>query len=173
MSALVYQANLDITGPIHVSGSARTRALRLRRTDVETLCKRAALRYRVSGGRSPLVAFQRGGGHQRTLTSDGRTLYVVDVTGLPQRDPERALRILEILAFGFNDYGARETVCGRGLFVYPLGPEHGRAWLAAIGRRGGQQRTPRKREASRQNLLRQLRLLVRETGLEPAQDCSR
>lgn len=151
-TARVYEANLDITGPSYVSGDMRTRALRLRRTDVLTLSERAGVRYRVSGGRVPFVAFHRDRGHQRTLTHDGRTLYVVDVDGLPERDPERALRILEILAFGFNDYGARETLCGRGIFVYPLGPEHGRAWLSAIGRRGGKQRTERKRAASRKNL---------------------
>lgn len=70
---------------------------------------------------------------------------------LPQQNPHRALRVLEILAYGFQDYFARESVCGRGYFVYPVTPEHGRAWLSEIGRRGGSARSAAKAEASRRN----------------------
>jgi hypothetical protein len=33
-----------------------------------------------------------------------------------QSGVERALRILEVLAYGFNDYGTRASICHLGLF---------------------------------------------------------
>jgi hypothetical protein len=145
-------ADLDIASPQPLCGAERERALRCRRTDVESLCRRAGIRYRVTGGRQPLVAFWNGPTHGYTVTPDSRRLYVIGRASLPRDDQERALRALEILAYGFHDYAARESVCGKDYFIYPVTPEHGRLWLSAIGRRGGLARTARKAATSKQNL---------------------
>jgi hypothetical protein len=92
-----------------------------------------------------------------TVDQWGGRIYGVARTGLPQASGQRALRILEILAYGFNDYAVRESVRGRGPFVYPVTPDHGRLWLAEIGQRGGRATTPRKRRASRKNGRHQIR----------------
>lgn len=89
--------------------------------------------------------------HGRTIDPEGQPVYAINSEPLPQRDPERSLRILEILAYGFFDYAARESICGRGIFVATVTPDHGRAWLAEIGRRGGSSRSIEKAEASRRN----------------------
>ncbi len=92
-----------------------------------------------------------GPGHARTIDDEGNAIFAVDQTTLPQRGAERFFRILEILAYGCFDYGARESLCGRGFFVYPVTPEDGRAWLTEIGRRGGKARSEAKVRASRTN----------------------
>lgn len=151
---MVYRANLDLTSPRHLHSAERARLLpranRYALTFAE-LVERAGVRARVTGGPQCRVVLWRGPGHAVTLDERRRLLYAVDSTGLPQRDPERAARILEVLAYGCSDYAARETVCGRGLFIFALTPEHGRAWLAEIGRRGGGVRTRAKAAASRAN----------------------
>lgn len=114
----ICSADLSIPSPLALRGDARLRALRSRdRRTVAELCAQAGVRYRVSGGRPPLVIlWDHPSG--RTVTETGETLYAVDCGGLPQQHPQRALRVLEILAYGFQDYFARESVCGRGFFVY-------------------------------------------------------
>lgn len=155
--APVASADLTIAAPRPLSGAGRLRALKSRQRTIVQFCERAGVRYRVTGGQPPSVALWDGPGHGFTVTDDGRRLYAVDRTGLPQRDPERALRVLEILAYGFQDYFARESVCGRGYYVYPVTPDDGRLWLAEIGRRGGRARTASKARSSRRNGLRRRR----------------
>ncbi len=88
------------------------------RLDVATLCARGEIPYRVTGGNplsvvvfTPKEARERG--HFRHC-EDGRPVALVDGTDLPVAEPERSIRLLEILAHGFHDYAARE--CARGLF---------------------------------------------------------
>lgn len=128
------------------------RALQRRRyrTLVE-LCGVAEITLRVTGGQPPLVTLWEGPGHAYTVRDDLRRVYLVDRLGLPQGRAAQAFRILEIVAFGFNDYFARETLCGRGYFVADVTPEHGRAWLSEIGRTGGHARSIRKAASSRRN----------------------
>lgn len=145
-------ADLDMPAPRPLGGAERDRALRSHKRTIASLCEGAGIRFRVTGGKQPRVAFWDGPGHGYTVTDDNERLYLVDRTGLPRQNPDRALRALEILAYCFQEYSARETVCGRGYFVYPLTPEHGRLWLSEIGRRGGRSSSERKASASRRNL---------------------
>lgn len=151
---MVYRSNLEINAARPLRDGERARVLRLaasRAATIEDLSERAGIRCRVSGGPRPRIVLWNGPGHGRTVDDERRIVYAIDRNVLPQRDPERAARMLEVLAYGFFDYAARESVCGRGIFVYPLTPDHGRAWLAEIGRRGGKARTDSKAAASRRN----------------------
>lgn len=151
---VVYHSNLEIPAARPLGGAERERVIHLastRATTIPALCDRANIRCRVSGGPQARVILWSGPGHSRTVDELGRIVYAVDRHGLPQCDPERAARILEVLAYGCFDYAARESICGRGIFVYPLTPDHGRAWLAEIGRRGGLARTATKAASSRIN----------------------
>jgi len=145
-------ADLWIPAPRAAGMDDRRRILRsTRRVSIREICEVAGIRYRVTGGRHPQAVQWSGPGHAYTTDDTGQRVYAIDRTGLPQAAQMRALRMLEILAYGFHDYAARESVVGRRYFVYPLAPEHGRAWLAEIGRRGGQARTTRKKRSSRRN----------------------
>jgi hypothetical protein len=147
----VYAANLDIPAAVPIYGPERVPALRARRSSIEDFCDRAGVRYRVTGGNSSSVALWDHAYHGIVVDESGERIYLVARAGLPQRNPERSLRVLEVLAYGFNDYFARQTVCNRGYFVWPVGPEHGRAWLAEIGRKGGRRTSRSKSRASRRN----------------------
>jgi hypothetical protein len=150
---VVYCANLGILPPIPLRGSLRERAIRAagrRALSLSDLVRRAGIRLRATGGPQPRIVLWNAP-HGRTVDSERRPLYAVNTSELPQRDPERAVRILEILAYGFFDYAARESVCERGIFVKDVTPDHGRAWLAEIGRIGGRARTNSKQIASRKN----------------------
>jgi len=149
---MVFEANLFLPAAVPLSSSERIVALKARsRTNLSALCERSGITLRVTGGVEPIVAFWNRPYHGYTIADNGARCYVVARDTLPQRDPERAARVIEILAYVFFDYAARETVCDRGIFVYPIGPEHGRAWLAKIGRRGGAARTERKSATARRN----------------------
>ncbi|MDE2571819.1 MAG: hypothetical protein KGM44_04755 [bacterium] len=151
---MVYRSNLDIPAARPLHGRERHRVLKRAKTSgvtVAEIAQRAGIRYRVRGGPQARVLLWSEPGHGRTVDDEGNVVYAVARNALPQRDPERAARILEVLAYGCFDYAARESVCGRGIFVYPLTAEHGRAWLAEIGRRGGQARSVAKVTASRIN----------------------
>lgn|GEM_PF-2237669 len=155
-----FGANLEILPARYARGSERQNILRRAKSrgqTVSALAECAGVRYRVTGGVEPRVVLWNGPGHARTIDDEGRTIFAIDQTALPQRGAERYLRIMEILAYGCFDYGARESLCGRGFFVYPVTPEHGRAWLAEIGRRGGRARSEAKAAASRANGGRALR----------------
>jgi hypothetical protein len=84
---------------------------------ISELCQRAEIRCRVTGGPEVRVVLWDGPGHGITQSDHYRTVYAVDRRKLPSNDPDRSLRILEVLAYGCFDYAARESVCGRGLFV--------------------------------------------------------
>jgi hypothetical protein len=99
----------------------------LARTTLRRLCAEAGIPCRITGGPSELRRIVLHTGTDHFLTP---TVTYVGLGKHRARDPVRALRALEILAHGFHDYGARECVCGRGLFVAPtrtgrprLGPQ--------------------------------------------------
>jgi hypothetical protein len=144
-------ADLAIPSPLPLGGEDRARVLRLRTRTVADICIEAAVRCRVTGGPIPHLVLWDASFHGYTVDKEGMPLYAVSKTGLPQRKQQRALKILEILAYGFNDYIARESVCGRGFFVYPVTPESGRVWLAEVGKRGGAARSEAKAVTSAQN----------------------
>lgn len=149
-----YQANLEILPARHVRGSERDRIVRrakIRGRTVAEIAGRAGIRYRLTGGPKARVVLWNGPGHARTIDDDGTTIFAIDQSSLPQRGAARFFRVLEILAYGCFDYGARESICGRDIFVHPVTPEHGRAWLAEIGRRGGQARSAAKAASSQAN----------------------
>jgi hypothetical protein len=84
--------------------------------EVEDLCDRAGIRYRVTGGFPPLVVLRECGGHERGRLREGRECFVVDVSDLPTEDPERSMRVLELLVRGFGCYQAEKSLCARGYF---------------------------------------------------------
>jgi len=84
--------------------------------EVRDLCDRAGIRYRVTGGWPPLVVLRQGGGHVRGRLSDARECFIVDTSELPLEDPERSMRILELLVRGFGCYQAEASICDRGFF---------------------------------------------------------
>jgi len=80
------------------------------------LCDAAGIDCRVTIGRPPRIVLHRGQDHRRSVAG----IYYVGIGRRRLRSRMtrvQALRILEVLAYGFFDYGARECVCGRGLFV--------------------------------------------------------
>jgi hypothetical protein len=83
---------------------------------VEDLCDSAGIPYRVTGGFPPLVVLRQDGGHVRGRLREGRECFVVDTSGLPPSDPERSMRILELLVRGFGCYQAERSICDRGYF---------------------------------------------------------
>lgn len=78
------------------------------------------MRYRVSGGNPPLVLlFEDKIDYPDSFVArhGKRKIYGIDVSKLNRlSQEEKAVRIIEILAYGFNDYYVRESVCGRGIF---------------------------------------------------------
>jgi hypothetical protein len=84
--------------------------------EVSEVCDRAGIRYRVTGGYPPLVVLREGGGHVRGRLREGRECFVVDVSGLPTEEPERSIRVLELLVRGFGCYQAEKSLCARGYF---------------------------------------------------------
>lgn len=80
-------------------------------------CERAGIPFRVTGG--PLrearlcASLPR---HAWTTTTRGDLVYLVAAAYLPESpDPAtESLRVLEVLAHGFHDYGARESLCHKG-----------------------------------------------------------
>lgn len=84
--------------------------------EVSDLCDRAGIRYRVSGGWPPLIVLRNGGGNVRGRLKDARECFVVDVSQLPPEEPERSMRILEVLVRGFDCYQAHVSICDRGYF---------------------------------------------------------
>ena len=116
-------ADLEIDSACPAVGTVRRRILRRsRHTTVEVLCVAAGIRYRVAGANQSWVVLWDGPGHVYTLADNGDRVLAVDRTGLPRRKRERALPILEILAYGFFDYAARESIIGRGCFIPPIPP---------------------------------------------------
>jgi hypothetical protein len=144
-------ADLAIPSPLPLCGADRARVLRLRARTVPQVCFDAAVRCRVTGGPIPHLVLWDSPFHGYTVDEDGMSFYAVSKAGLPQRKQQRAMKILEVLAYGFMDYTARESVCGRGFFICQVTPESGRLWLSEIGRKGGSSRSKAKVEASIRN----------------------
>lgn len=86
----------------------------LARVGLAELCAAAGISCRVSGGEQRPIACVVGREHFYS----GRG-YFVGVGGEWRATPMAALRLLEVLAYGFHDYAARECVCGRWLFSVP------------------------------------------------------
>lgn len=84
--------------------------------EVSDLCDRACIRYRVTGGWPQLIVLRQGGGHMRGRLLDARECFVVDTSGLPSEDPERSMRILELLVRAFGCYEAERSICDQGYF---------------------------------------------------------
>lgn len=83
---------------------------------VSDLCDKAHIRYCVTGGRQPLVLLDNKiDGHIKTQIN-GESVYIVSSKSICTDEPERSLRILEVLAYAFHDYTARESVCFKNLF---------------------------------------------------------
>ena len=95
------------------------------------LCDTAEIPCRVTLGYAPKIVLHSGAEHYRSLD----TYFVGGCAGAAPLKQVSALRVLEALAYGFFDYGARESVCGRGLFVAAASPgrprKHGRAMTSA------------------------------------------
>ena len=85
---------------------------------VKELCLRSGIPYRVSGGQMQWVVLDSSTDqHFRGVNDRGESVHVVGAKELPEMDPARSVRILEILAYAFHDWASRECVCGRGIFV--------------------------------------------------------
>lgn len=82
---------------------------------VRELCEMARIPCRATSPHTLRVRLHRGAGHFRTRDAH----YVGMDCRRFTRQPLDALRVLEVLAHGFHDYVARESVCGRGLFGVP------------------------------------------------------
>lgn len=101
-----------IPAPLHRKRSELPPALA--RVNLAELCGWAGIPCRVSSGSTRPVTCVAGRDHYRV----GEGLFVgVGLAWEPNRTT--ALRVLEVLAHSFHDYGARECVCGRGLFSVP------------------------------------------------------
>ena len=97
----------------------------------QDLCRRAGVRCRISGEdlRRTIVLARQG--ESVRIVGNPDTLRVVANESNAEK---QALRALEVLAYGFHDYAAREAVCGRGYFrpLPPPGrPRSGRALTSA------------------------------------------
>jgi len=79
----------------------------------DALCDIAGIRPRISGKDLERWVYLTREGHSARKLGDPECLMVLAKEGDPHH---RALRALEILAYGFLDYAAREAVCGRGYF---------------------------------------------------------
>lgn len=94
---------------------------------IKQICKLARIPMRATSPHTPAVRLHPGSRHFRAPDA-----YYVGI-GRPRfsRRPQDSLRVLEVLAHGFHDYVARETICGRALFV----PPRRRGRPALLGRR--------------------------------------
>ena len=86
----------------------------LARATVRGLCATAGIPCRVTSPHTPEVLLHSGADH-----FVGPGVAWVGVGGQWEPSPLAAIRVLEVLAHGFHDYAARESICRRGLFVAP------------------------------------------------------
>ncbi len=109
------------------------RPAEMARVTLEDLCTVARIAMRVTGGPREAIVLHAGKDHYREPG-----YYYVGV-GKPWRATRvQALRALEVLAYGFHDYAARECVCHRGLFVATASggrfPSEGKRPMKTMGR---------------------------------------
>lgn len=115
------------------------------RISFSDLCLLAGIEVRLSGpfaDRDILFVGNEG----EDARQAGSPHLVMVAQSLP-RTREQALRALARLAYGFNDYGARECVCGRGLFRPSAGPGRRRGGCALSGAERVRNLRARKRES--------------------------
>lgn len=94
------------------------------RTTVRALCEAAGIPCRVTSPHTPEVHLHQGTEH---WIAPG-VAWVGVGGGAFEPTPLSALRVLEVLAHGFHDYAARESICGRGLFDAPAKPGRPPRW---------------------------------------------
>jgi len=93
---------------------------------LQTLCQKAGIHCRVEGPSAKIAVSIESGlrchedwcapDHEGELPPPYR-VYRISLDHVKMRDPsEWALRMIEVLAYGFLDYASRETVCHRGYF---------------------------------------------------------
>lgn len=82
------------------------------------LCSAAGIRPRVSGANLVRTIVVTNWGEGLRLV-DAPDKLVVALPGFKKGDQHSAMTVLEMLAYGFQDYAAREALCGRGFFVPP------------------------------------------------------
>jgi hypothetical protein len=105
--------NLLISPPFVLSAGAKPPRV-FARTTISDLCAMAEIRMRATVTDPCVVACVRGRKHLRY----GNTYYVgVGDSWIVSR--VSALRVLEVLTYGFHDYVARESVCRQNLFSPP------------------------------------------------------
>ena len=122
------RANIQLSTPLHLPGNEAEKLMSAgKKTTLDELCGAISIAPRVTGGMARKVYLIEGDKHFR---SPG--CYFVGVSGIPESD--LALRVMEVLAYSFNDYAARETMRGRKLFNFrpaPGRPRSGSALSAA------------------------------------------
>lgn len=111
-----YKANFDIPSAITKKYSEVPPQDISVAVTVESLCKKAGIRYRVTGGRNALIVIDDETDHHVRSIIDGALVYIVGGLLMPISDPERSARILEVVAHAFHDYAARECLCFKGIF---------------------------------------------------------
>lgn len=80
---------------------------------LEELCEASNIELRVTGGERDKIEIIAGTEHYRRPG-----FFYVGIRGDEwSLTREKALSVLEVLAYGFHDYAARECVCGRGLYT--------------------------------------------------------
>lgn len=88
---------------------------------IADLCRQAGVQQQVTGYREPAIGIIPGDAHYRYMDTRGRRYYILGADGVPEEDRQdiraTAVRLLEILAYSFNDYCAREAMRCSGLFI--------------------------------------------------------
>lgn len=87
--------------------------------DLATLCSIAEIQLRVTTHLSPSIFVRKGSGDGPARHLRGRQGHrpVLFVDYPWNQDRVTAIRVLEILAHGFHDYGARECLCPADVFA--------------------------------------------------------
>lgn len=96
---------------------------------LESLCEKAGVDCRVTGPSAQIaVSLEKGlSCHERWKCPEHQgeippphQVYRVSLDHIKMSDPDEIhMRVIEALAYGFLDYAARETLCGRGYFIKP------------------------------------------------------
>lgn len=109
--------NVWIDSPRHtVEGQVLPRVIQ--RLTLSELCQVAQIRCRMSGGaQDENRIFVCESEHHFQVANVPWSLSYVGVLVGWKLDQLQALRVLEVLAYGFHDYEARECVSFRGLFA--------------------------------------------------------
>lgn len=85
---------------------------------VASLCDVSGIKYRVSGGvRADIYIDDESLINIRSLMPDGKPIYVIGTYGITKDENERLIRILEILAYAFHDYAAKESLISARVFA--------------------------------------------------------